>query len=253
MRLRSWLVVVPLLGSLLGAAPVQPLAIAAATDLRGTLEELAGGFQRENPSIQVRINYGASGSLAAQIQQGAPFDVFLSADLAYPEQLIQAGRAAKEGLLCYATGKLVLWVRKEASPAPGNLQSLANPALKRIALANPKVAPYGRAGEEALRRAGLYTIVEARLVFAENVAQAAQYLQTGAADAGLVSISQARQPALLEAGWSWPVPQELYAPLQQGAVLLTGGPNTAEGKRFLDFLAGPTGQGILARHGFGRP
>lgn len=254
MRMLCCLAVVLFLGAHLGAATTQ-VAVAAAADLRGTLEEVAEAFQKANPTIAIQVSYGASGSLTAQIKQGAPFDVFLSADTTYPELLVQAGLATKEGVTHYATGKLVLWVRKALAPDPGKegLKVLLNPALKRIAMANPKLAPYGRVGEEALKTSGLYEAVAVRLVFAENIAQAAQYLQTGAADAGLISISQARQPALREAGWSWEVPQERYSQLKQGAVVLvrTGVPN--EALAFLAFLLGPDGQDILARKGFGRP
>ena len=257
MRLHRCLAPLLLFGMSLWAAPPEPipLAVAAAADLRGTLEELAEGFQKANPAVHVQASYGSSGSLAAQVKQGAPFDVFLSADTGYPEQLVQAGCVTKEGISRYATGKLVLWVRKESSTEPGKegMRMLSNPALKRIALANPKVAPYGRAGEEALKKTGMYDVVEPRLVFAENVAQAAQYLQTGAADAGLISISQSRQPALKDAGWVWVVPQELYTTLQQGAVVLARSSHPNEARAFRDYILSSNGQDILARNGFGKP
>lgn len=255
MRIRRGLAALLLLGASLWAAPPAvaiPLAIAAAADLRGSLEELAEAFRKTHPAVLVQVSYGASGGLTAQIEQGAPFDIFLSADMGYPKRLVQAGLATQEGVSGFATGELVLWVRKEVAGKEG-LQVLTNPAIKRIALANPRLAPYGRAGAEALRKSGCYGAVQARLVFAENVAQAAQYLWTGAAEAGLISRSQARQQTLKAAGWVWPVPQELYAPLQQGAVVLARSTYPYEARAFLDYLLSPSGQAILARNGFGKP
>jgi molybdate transport system substrate-binding protein len=252
MRLRLGPAFLLLLGISLGAAAPIPLAVAAAADLRGTLEELAEAFQKTHPVLRVQISYGASGGLTAQIRQGAPFDVFLSADMGYPEQLVQAGFTTQQGVVRYATGKLMLWVRREVAREEG-MQALSNPVLRRIALANPRLAPYGRAAEEALRRAGLYEAVEARLVFAENVAQAAQYLQTGAADAGFISEAQARQPGLIQGGNAWAVPEALYGPLQQGAVVLARSAWPREAQGFLDYLLSRQGQEILGRHGFGRP
>ena len=255
MRIRRGLGILLLLGVSLWAGPPKgpvPLAIAAAADLRGSLEELAETFQKVNPAVRIQVSYGASGGLAAQIEQGAPFDLFLSADLGYPERLVQAGLTTQEGVSRYATGELILWVRKELARKEG-LQVLTNPAIKRIALANPRLAPYGRAGEEALKKSGLYGAVQARLIFAENVTQAAQYLSTGAAEAGLISRSQARQQTLRETGWVWPVPQEFYTPLQQGAVVLARTTYPNEARAFLAYLLGPSGQAILARNGFGKP
>jgi len=236
------------------AAPV-PVAVAAAADLRGALEELKAEFEAGQPGIQLQLSYGASGSLTAQIQQGAPFDVFLSADTGFPEQLQKAGLAGAQDLFPYATGCLVIWVAKaqglESSLDPW--QVLQQPGIQKIALANPQLAPYGRAAEAALRHAGLYDPLKPRLVFAENVAQAGQWLLNGAAEAGLVSFAQADQPALRRAGSFWRVPVDAYPAIRQAGVILQRSPCPAEARAFRAYLTGTAGQAILARHGYGKP
>jgi len=232
-------------------APV-PVAIAAAGDLRGALEEVRTAFEARNPGVRLQLSFGASGSLTAQLLQGAPFDLFLSADLGFPEQLEKAGLA--EPPFPYATGSLVLWVRNDLGldPAQG-LATLMAPSVKKIATANPQTAPYGRAGEAALRGAGLYDGVKARLVFADNIAQAAQFLQAGTAEAGLISRSQAENPALRQSGRTWTVPAGTYPPLRQGGTILKRTTCPGQAQAFRAFLLSAEGQAILARHGFGRP
>ena len=231
------------------------LAVAAAGDLRGTLEEVKRAFEDRQPGTRIDLSFGASGSLAAQIQQGAPFDVFLSADVGFPDQLRQAGLVSPEGPFPYARGYLTLWVRKnlQLDPETNGLQVLLDPRLKHISVANPRTAPYGRAAEAALTRIGLYEAVMARLVFGDNIAQAAQFLQTGAAEAGLVSQSQALHPALASTGVIWKLPEDLAPPLRQSGVVLARSTAPVLARAFRDFLIGPQGQAILARHGFGMP
>lgn len=260
MKLRSLLTAI--LGACLGAvgplhaqpAPA-PLAIAAAGDLRGALEELKARFEAGHPGAQLQLTFGASGSLTAQIQQGAPFDAFLAADTGFPEQLQKAGLVTPEGLFPYATGALTLWVRKDLGldPARDGLRLLLDARVKKIATANPQVAPYGRAGEAALRQAGLYDGVRPRLVFPDNIAQAAQFLQAGAAEAGLISLSQANHPALRLSGLAWKVPSGTYPPLRQAGVILKRTGNPALARAFMAFLVGAEGQALLAKHGFGAP
>ena len=236
------------------AKPI-PVAVAAAGDLRGVLEELKTAFERSNPGAQLQISYGASGSQTAQILQGAPFDVFLAADMGFPEQLQKGGLVSQEGPFPYATGRLTLWVRKDLGldPAKDGLNLLLDPRILKVATANPVIAPYGRAGEAALRKAGLYDGIKAKLVFADNIAQAAQFLQAGAAEAGLISHAQASNPALLQAGSLWTVPAGLYPPLRQGGVILARSTSAEPARSFRGFLLGAKGQAILARHGFSKP
>lgn len=231
------------------------LAVAAAGDLRGTLEEVKIAFEERQPGTRVDLSFGASGSLTAQIQQGAPFDLFLSADAAFPEQLQRAGLATPEGPFPYARGYLTLWVRRDLQLDLGKtgLRVLLDPRLRRISLANPKTAPYGRAAEVALSQVGLHEAIKAKLVFGDNVAQAAQFLQTGAAEAGLISQSQALHPALASTGRAWKVPEEFAPALRQHGVILARTRDLAAARAFRDFLLGKEGQAILARHGFGKP
>jgi len=242
---------------LAGGVPVRGagVAIAAAGDLRGVLEALKTGFEGGHPGVQLQLTFGASGSLTAQIQQGAPFDVFLSADAGFPEQLRQAGLVTPEGPFPYATGKLILWVRQDLhlDPAREGLKVLLHPAVKKIATANPRLAPYGRAGEAALRAEHLFEAVQPKLVFGENILQAAQFLQTGAAEAGLISHAQAANPALAQTGVRWEVPAGAYPPIRQAGVILKRAASPDAAQAFRAYLIGPEGQAVLARHGFGRP
>jgi molybdate transport system substrate-binding protein len=232
--------------------PVQ-VAVAAAGDLRGVLEELKAGFEAGHPGVQLQLSYGASGSLTAQILQGAPFDVFLAADEGFPAQLQKAGLT--EVPFPYAMGSLVLWVRKDLAldPARDGWKVLLSPSVKKVSTANPRTAPYGRSAEAALRSAGIYDQVKARLVFADNIAQAAQFLQTGAAEAGLVSAAQANNPVLRQQGAVWTVPAAAYPPLRQAGVILKRSPAQDQARAFRDFIVGPDAQAVLARHGYGKP
>lgn len=241
------------------AAPARsaptPVAIAAAGDLRGVLEELKAGFEARRPDVQLQLSFGASGSLTAQILQGAPFDLFLAADEGYPDQVRKAGLAADPGPFPYALGNLVLWVRRDLGldPARDAWKVLASNRIQKIAIANPQVAPYGRAAEAALRHAALYDTVKPRLVFADNIAQAAQFCQTGSAEAGLLSAAQASHPALRDQGLAWKVPAGAYPPLRQAGVILKRTLYLEQTRAFQAYLLGPDGQGLLARHGFGKP
>jgi len=242
-----------------GTAPAQagpaPIAIAAAGDLRGVLEELKADYEKKHPDVQLQASYGASGSLTIQIQQGAPFDIFLAADTSFPEILQKDGLVTADGLFPYTTGRLTLWVRKDLNldPAKDGLKVLLQPSVKKISTANPKTAPYGRAGEAALRQAGLYDAVQPRLVYADNIAQAAQFLQAGTAEAGLISFSQADNPALKQSGVVWVVPADAYPPLRQAGVILKRSQVLDQAKAFMVYLVGAEGQSILARHGFAKP
>jgi len=181
--------------------------------------------------------------------------VFLSADAGFPEQLRQAGWVSPEGAFPYATGYLVLWVPRAfgLNPARDGLSVLRDPRIKHIAVANPKLAPYGRSAEKALVQSGLQKDVSPRLVFGDNVAQAAQFLVTYAAEAGLISQSQALHPNLGAFGITWQLPETLAPPLKQHGVILAKTRDMALARTFRDFLLGSEGQAILSHHGFGKP
>lgn len=237
------------------AKPPRGLAVAAAADLKSAFDDIAAAFQGAHPDIEVRPTYGSSGNFFAQLQNRAPFDVFLSADVEYPRRLIEQGDAPKDGLFVYAVGHLVLWVPRQSGLALEQLgmAALLDPAVRKIAIANPRFAPYGRAAEAALKKLGLYERVRDRLVLGDNVAQAAQFVQTGAADIGIIGRSQALAPALRDAGRYWEVPADTYPRLEQGGVILSWAKDRGAAEALRAFLTGAEGRALLRRHGFSLP
>ncbi|HJU83499.1 MAG TPA: molybdate ABC transporter substrate-binding protein [Holophagaceae bacterium] len=234
------------------AAQTRTLRVAAAADLRGALEKVQAAYQQRHPDTRIESTFGASGSLVAQIRQGAPFDVLLAADLDFPRRLEREGLVLDE-TFPYAEGRLALWVDRTLGldPAQAGLPLLMDRRVRRVAIANPEVAPYGRAAMAALEQAHLN--IQDKLLRAENVAQAAQYLQAGAAEAGLISATQARHPALRDRGRVWLLPPGSHPPLKQGGALLKRSGDPATCRSFRDFLLGPEGRAILAQEGFGAP
>ncbi len=233
----------------MAAAP--PLRIAAASDLQFALPEIAAAFEKES-GIAVRPSFGSSGNLMRQIMAGAPFDVFLSADEAYAEALVEAGRARGPGVL-YAAGRLVLFLPNGSplrlDPTLEDLRAaLGDGRLERFAIANPAHAPYGMRAREVLRRAGLWKAIEPHLVYGENVSQAAQFALSGAAEGGIVAYSLALAPGIEARARSVPLPAAWHRPLLQRAVLTATAPPAAA--RFLHFLATPAARRIFVRYGF---
>ncbi|WP_243302399.1 molybdate ABC transporter substrate-binding protein [Geothrix oryzisoli] len=249
--LRAVLAALWLLGSGAAARSAPPLAIAAAADLQFALTEAKTAFLRTNPGIEVTITYGSSGNFYTQLTNKAPFDLFLSADLSYPRKLVEAGLAEEATEFRYSRGRLVLWVPK-ASPIPveQGMTALLHPAARKVAIANPRHAPYGRAAEAALAKLGLLEAVKPRLVFGENIAQTAQFVQTGAADIGILALSLAKAPTMAAAGRFFEVPLDAYPPLDQGGVVLTHARNRTAALAFRAFLGSPAGTAILRRYGF---
>ena len=225
-----------------------PLRVAAAADLEPVLPLILIQFTQAT-GIRAEATFQASAVLTTQILNGAPFDLFLSADLAYPQRLISAGLADSNAPAVYASGTLVLWTRHDAHLPPPSLDLLRNPALRRLAIANPDRAPYGRAAVAALHSLGLYDALRPRLVTAENIAQAAQFADSGNADAGLISLTAALSPRLAASGDYFVLPTSLYPPIQQGAVIVAASPQRAAARRLLDFLLSPPVQAQLARGG----
>lgn len=238
------------LGIFLAAqAPAQQgLHVAAAADLAPVLPPLLAQFEQQT-GIHADATYKASAMLTTQILNGAPFDLFLSADLGYPQRLIAAGAAEGPAPVSYARGTLVLWERNDSHLPPPSLELLRDPRLKRLAIANPERAPYGRAAVEALHGLGVYTELQARLVTAENIEQAAQFVDSGNADAGLISMTSALTPRLKAAGSYFMIPRRLYSPIEQGAVIVRATRQGAAAQRLLDFLLSSPVQAELARSG----
>jgi molybdate transport system substrate-binding protein len=231
--------------------PPRAVRVAAAADLKFAFPELIETFRAVHPDIHVEVTYGASGAFFTQLVDGAPFDLFLSADLDYPKQLVERGRGVKDSLFVYAQGHLVVWV-PNGSPLSleTGLSALAEPVVRKLAIANPRHAPYGRAAEAALKKAGLYDQVKDRLVLGENVAQASQFAESGAADAGLIALSLAVAPTLRDRGKYREVPADLYPRLEQGGVIVTGATNKDAARALRDFLTSDAGRAVLKKYGF---
>lgn len=239
----------------LAAGPPRQVRIAAAADLKWALDEARSAFERTHPGLTCTLTFGSSGNLYHQLAQKAPFDLFLSADLGYPRQLAEQGLGLRDTLFTYALGHLVLWV-PSASPIPVEslgLKAVLHPAARKVALANPKVAPYGKAAEAALATAGMLDAARGRLVQGDNVVQAAQFVQTGNADLGLISLSLASSSRMKGQGRFWVVPEGSHPPLEQGGVVLAGAQDRDAALAFRAFLLGPSGKALLARHGFAEP
>jgi len=228
--------------------------VAAAADLSAALQEVATNYEKRT-GIAVKLSFGASGALTQQIQNGAPFDVFFSADMDYPRQLIAAGQADGATLYRYAVGQLVLWVPKDSSldVEHKGMDVLLDPSVKKISIANPQHAPYGRAAAAALKHYGLDEKVGDRLVLGENVSQAAQFVESGNAQAGLVALAHAMAPAMQGKGRYWIVPAEAYPPLDQGVVLISHSPHLEDAAAFLGFVKTEEVAGLLRRYGFSAP
>jgi molybdate transport system substrate-binding protein len=251
---RAFAVIVVLAGTIFSASAQTPLRVAAAADLGPVLPPILEQFQKAT-GIHAEATFEASAALTTQIQNGAPFDLFLSADLSYPKKLIDAGLADAAGSsdsttpVVYARGTLVLWTRKDSNLPPPSLELLRGPELKRLAIANPDRAPYGRAAVAALTSLKLYDNLKPKLVTAENIAQTAQFVDSGNADAGLISLTSALTPRLSAAGSYFIIPRELYPPIEQGAVIVSKTTQRAAAHQLLDFiLSGPI-QAQLAKSG----
>jgi len=239
-------------GGARAASGARVLSVAAAASARPPLDELARAFEATAPGIEVRLTSGASGTFFAQIRSGAPFDVFFSADRDFPQRVVLEGLGERE--VVYAVGRLVVWT-PPGSPLDvrrSGLAALAAPAARKIAIANPALAPYGRAAEAALRWAGIYDTVKDRLVLGESVAQAAQFAQSGAADAALLPASLAVLPALA-GGTTAAIPAAAHPRLEQAAVVLRSARDPALARAFVALVTGPQGREILRRHGYDLP
>ena len=239
------------------AAPAAPAAaplVAAASDLRFALDEVAAKFARDTGDT-VRIVYGSSGNFRHQIAEGAPFELFLSADEALVLALAKEGRTVDEGVL-YAVGRIVLVV-PEGSPLKPDprLQDLAlavaDGRVRKFAIANPEHAPYGRAAQEALTATGAWDAIRPRLVFGENVAQAAQFALSGSAQGGIVALSLALAPGVLGTARHAVIPEGMHRPLLQRMVLTKRAGATA--RAFYAYLQQPAARAVLKRYGFALP
>jgi molybdate transport system substrate-binding protein len=245
---RSFLLSLLALLPLAPAFAQTPLRIAAAADLEPVLPPILAQFT-QSTGIHAEATYQASAELTTQILNGAPFDLFLSADLSYPKRLIDTGLADSTSPITYARGTLVLFARKNTGLPLPSLDLLRNPNLKRLAIANPDRAPYGRVAIAALTSLQLYDSLKPRLVIAENISQTAQFVDSGNANAGLISLTSALTPRLSASGTYFVIPRDLYPPIEQGAVIVKKSRQLAEARKFLDYLLSAPVQAQLAKSG----
>ena len=224
--------------------------IAAAADLQPALEEISRQYIQAHPEIALQTVYGSSGKLAQQILEGAPFDVFFSADEGFALKLENAGRLEAGTRKLYAVGRIVVWVPNRLGLDVGKLglKTLLDPSIKRIAIANPEHAPYGQAAVSLLENSGLLGAIKPKFVYAENVAQAAQFALT-AADAGLIALSTAKVETMFKNGSYWLAPLESHKRLNQTYGVVTGG-NRPEVRSFVKTLSSKTSKAILEKYGF---
>lgn len=229
----------------LTAATPSPLIVSAAADLVYAFTDLGKAFEQQT-GIPVVFNFGSTGQLAQQIEQGAPVDLFAAANVSFVDDLAQKGRVLPDTVALYARGRITLWTRADSPLRIETIEDLAQPAVQRIAIANPDHAPYGIAAREALQSAGLWEAVQPKLVLGENVRQTLQYAETGDVDVAIVALSLSVQ---VEGRWTL-IPQELHAPINQALAVVTDSRNQAAARAFADFVNGPTGRPIMRHYGF---
>jgi molybdate transport system substrate-binding protein len=235
------------------AGAAQEIRVAAAADLKFALDELGTQCEKQT-GRKIDVSYGSSGNFLAQIQNGAPFDVFLSADIEYPRKLEAAGLAEPGTLYEYALGRIVIWMPADTRIDLAKLgwKALLDPSIQKIAIGNPEHAPYGRAAVAALRSAGIYEQVRAKLVYGENIAQAAQFVASGNAQAGILALSLAISPPMRE-GKRWEIPANMHPPIEQAAVMLKSAKDKDSARAFLTFLKSAEARKILETYGFSVP
>ena len=250
---RGWLRLALGLGAAVAARGAGSLSIAAAANLSYALEALNAEFGKAEPGVAVTSAFGASGSLVAQISNGAPYDVFLSADLSFPEALVKAGHAGAASLTPFAVGRIALWTVKPGVDLSSVSAAVRSPSVRTLAIANTESAPYGRGAMQALRRLGLWDGARPKLVTAEDISQAAEFVETGNADAGFVALSAVVSPRLRGRGRWIEVPAGLHDPLVQAAVVTARGMGNPESARYVAFLRGAGARAVLERFGYGAP
>ena len=230
------------------------LVVAAAADLSAALKEIGDGYQKKT-GVEMKLSFAASGALTEQIQNGAPFDLFFSADMDYPRWLIAAGYADGATPYQYAVGKLVLWAPADSTldPEHKGMDVVLDPSVKKIAIANPQHAPYGRAAAAALKHYGLYDRVAERLVLGENISQAAQFVESGNAQVGFVALAHALAPGMQGKGKYWEVPADAYPPLAQGVVVVSRSQHKKEAAEFLQYIKTNGATDVLRKYGFTVP
>jgi len=233
-----------------GVAQAGSVLVAVAANFAEPAARVAEAFGKAE-GHEVRLTTGATGKLYAQIKAGAPFEVLLSADAATPARLEAEGAAKPGRRFTYAIGRLALWSPEAGRIGPDPARLLADPGLRHLAIANPALAPYGAAAQQVLTRLGLWDRLSGRLVMGENIGQAHAMVASGAAPLGFVALSALIAPGKPAAGSRWEVPQDLYDPIRQDAVLLAAGEGKPAAEAFFAFLRSPAARAIIRDHGYG--
>ncbi|RIK42482.1 MAG: molybdate ABC transporter substrate-binding protein [Chloroflexi bacterium] len=231
-----------------GIPPAGDLTVAAAADLQFAFVEIGAIFE-ENTGQKVIFSFGSTGNLATQIEEGAPFDVFAAANVSFVDGLVEKGRIIADSKELYAVGRIVVAGNKEAGVNPQTLEDLLDPAIEKVAIANPDHAPYGLAAKEALISAGIWDEIQPKLVFGENIRQTLQFIQTGNAEAGIVALSIAEVPEITYTL----IDDALHNPLLQAMGVVTGTPHEQAARAFVAYVISDEGQAILAKYGFQSP
>lgn len=224
------------------------ITIAAAADLKYAMDEIVTEFKKINPESNVEVVYGSSGKANTQILNGAPFDMFFCADIKYPLDLHKKGLCASD-VKTYAWGRLVLW-SATLDVSKLTMSNLADASITRIAIANPMHAPYGERAREALKSLGLWDKVEKKLVFGENIVQAAQFVTTGNAQVGIIALSIAMNPDLSKKGHYLLIPDTLHTPLEQGFIITKRAADNKLARNFADYMEESTSRTIMKKYGF---
>jgi len=234
-------------------ARAEQITVAAAADLTFVFQEVAAKFRKDTGN-SVKLSFGSSGNFYSQIENGAPYDLFFSADIRYPQKLEAAGLVEPGSLYHYAVGKIVLWVPRD-SPVDlsSGLKVLLEPGVHKIAIANPEHAPYGRAAVAALQHEQIYEKVRDKLVMGENISQTAQFALSGDADAGILALSLTLAPAMAGKGRSFEIPPSSYPPIDQACVILKSSQKKQVARQFLDYLQQPEIVALMHRYGFVAP
>lgn len=235
---------------LVGALKAQTLSIAGAADLRYALDEVIKAYKQTHPKAAIVVNYGSSGTAFQQILNGAPYDIFFSADIRYPQKLEEQGLTVTAPKL-YAIGYIVVW-SNQVDVSEG-LNALLNPKVSKIAIANPAHAPYGKRAVESMRHYKIYDKVQPKLIFGDNVSQAAQFVQTGNAEIGILALSLACSPAMRDKGKYTLIDHTSHSPLEQAYVILKRAKNNQEAYSFTEFVASPAARAIFKAYGFRLP
>jgi molybdate transport system substrate-binding protein len=228
----------------------QEITVAAAADLQFAMQDVAARFQKETGKT-VKLTYGSSGNFFQQIQNGAPFDVFFSANLDYAKKLDAAGLTEPGSYYPYAKGKIVIWVRNDSKlDLSSGMQALLDPSIKKIAVANPEHAPYGQAAVAAMQNDQIYEKVKDKFVLGENISQTASFVVSGGADVGIVALALALSPNMKDKGRYVEVPAGEYPPIEQACVILASSKNKETARQFLAFIKTPAIGDLLRSYGF---